>query len=86
MCTVNGLFKYIQNITLSEHDNHSDSFQVKFLNVFTKYMNGGMRAEDKKYINWKNYEFTLWQTQLNFAALCAGSACGSVEHMHAKNQ
>ena len=24
---------YIQNITVSEHDNHSDSFQVKFPNV-----------------------------------------------------
>ena len=29
--------------------------------------------------------FTLWQTQLNFAVFCASSACGvSVEHMHAK--
>ena len=76
---------YIQNITVSEHDNHSDSFQVKFPNVFTNYMNGGMRAEDKKYIDWKNYEFTLWQTQLNCAVFCASSACGlSVEHMNAK--
>ena len=53
---------YIQNITVSEHDNHSDRFQVKFPNVFTKYMNGGMRVEDNKYIDWENYEFTLWQT------------------------
>ena len=76
---------YIQNITVSEHDNHSDSFQMKFPNVFTNYKNGGMRAEDKKYIDWENYEFTLWQTQLNFAVLCASSACGvSVEHMNAK--
>ena len=76
---------YIQNITVSEHDNHSDSFQVKFPNVFTNYMNGGMRVEDKKYIAWENYEFTLWQTQLNFVVFCASSACGvSVEHMHAK--
>ena len=30
---------YIQNITVSEHDNHSDSFQVKFPNVFTNYPN-----------------------------------------------
>ena len=58
---------YIQNIAMAEYDNHSDSFQVKFPNVFTNYMNGGMRVEDKKYIDWKNYEFTLWQTQLNFA-------------------
>ena len=76
---------YIQNITVSEHDNHSDSFQVKLPNVFTDYMNGGMRVEDKKYIDWENYEFTLWQTQLNFAVFCASSACGvSVKHMHAK--
>ena len=53
---------YIQNITVSEHDNHNNSFQVKFPNVFTKYMNARMRAEDKKYIDWENYEFTLWQT------------------------
>ena len=62
---------YIQNITVSEHDNHRDSFQVKFPNVFTNYMNRGMRIEDKKYIDWKNYEFILWRTQLNFAVfLC----------------
>ena len=49
-------------------------------------MNGEMRVEDKKFIDWENYEFTLWQTQLNFAVVCASSACGvSVEHMHAKN-
>ena len=28
---------YIQNITVSEHDSHIDSFQVKFPNVFTNY-------------------------------------------------
>ena len=76
---------YIQNIPVSEHDNHSGSFQVKFANVSTNYMNGRMRVEDQKYIDWENYEFTLWQTQLNFAVSCASSACGvSVEHMHAK--
>ena len=42
---------YIQNRTVSEHDNHSNSFQVKFPNVFTNYMNGPMRAEDKKFID-----------------------------------
>ena len=76
---------YIQNITVLEHYNHSNSFQVKFPNIFTNYMKGVMRGEDKKYIDWENYEFTLWQTQLNFAVFCASSACGvSVEHMHAK--
>ena len=24
---------YLQNIIVSEHDNHSDSFEVKFLNI-----------------------------------------------------
>ena len=29
---------YIQNVTVAEHDGgHSDSFQVKFPNVFTNY-------------------------------------------------
>ena len=28
---------YVQNITVSEHDNHSDSFQVKFPNIFRNY-------------------------------------------------
>ena len=50
---------YIQNITVSKYDNHGDSFQVKFPSVFKNYMNGGMRVEDKKYIDWENYEFTL---------------------------
>ena len=27
---------YIQNITVAENDGHSESFQVKFPNVFTK--------------------------------------------------
>ena len=50
-------------------------------------MNGEMRAEDKKFIDWDHYRFTLWQTQLNFAVFCASSACGvSVEHMDAKKQ
>ena len=42
---------YIQNITVLEHDNHSDSFQVKFPNVFTNYNTGEMRVEDKKFID-----------------------------------
>ena len=37
---------YIQNVL--EYDNHSDSFQVQVQNVFTNYMNGGMRLEDQK--------------------------------------
>ena len=76
---------YIQNIIVSEHDNHSDSFQVKFPNVSTNYPLGVVRVEDQKFIDWDHYKFTLWQTQLNFAVFCASSACGvSVEYMNAK--
>ena len=76
---------YIQNITVLEHDNHSDSFQDKIPNVFTNYMNGAMRVEDKKYIDWENYKFTLWQIHLNFVVSCVSSACGvSIKHMNAK--
>ena len=76
---------YIQNITVSEHDKHSESFQIKFPNIFTNYPpTGQMRVEDKKYIDWNNYKFTLWQTQLNFAVFCASNACGvSIEHLDA---
>ena len=76
---------YIQNITVSEHDGHSDSFQVKFPNVFTNYLLGAVRVEDQKFKDWDHYKLTLWQSQLNFAVFCASSACGvSVEHLNAK--
>ena len=42
---------YIQNITVSEHDNHSDSFQVKFPNVFTNYPLGEVRVENQRFID-----------------------------------
>ena len=76
---------YIQNITVAEHHGHSDSFQVKFPNVFTNYPLGAVRVEDQRFKNWDLYKFTLWQSQLNFAVFCASSACGvSVEHLNAK--
>ena len=77
---------YIQNVTVAEHDGgHSDSFQVKFPNVFTNYPLGPMRVEDQKFKDWDHYKFTIWQSQLNFAVFCASSACGvSVEHLNAK--
>ena len=76
---------YIQNITVSEHDKHSDSFQVKFPNVFTNYPLGAVRVEDQKFKDWDHYKFTIWQSQLNFAVFCASSACGvSVKHLNAK--
>ena len=77
---------YIQNITVSEHDGgHSDSFQVKFPNIFTNYPLVAVRVEDQKFKDWDHYKFTIWQSQLNFAVFCASSACGvSVEHLNAK--
>ena len=78
---------YIQNITVAEHDGHSDSFQVKFPNVFTNYPLGAVRVEDQTFKDWDHYKFTIWQSQLNFAVFCASSACGvSVEHLNAKDQ
>ena len=76
---------YIQNVTVAEHDGHSDSFQVKFPNVFTNYPLSAVRVEDQKFKDWDHYKFTIWQSQLNFAVFCASSACGvSVEHLNAK--
>ena len=77
---------YIQNVTVAEHDGgHSDSFQVKFPNVFTNYPLGAVRVEDQKFKDWVHYKFTKWQSQLNFAVFCASSACGvSVEHLNTK--
>ena len=77
---------YIQNITVAEHNSsHSDSFQVKFPNVFTNYPLGAVRVEDQRFKDWDHYKFTIWQSQLNFMVFCASSACGvSVEHLNAK--
>ena len=76
---------YIQNITVAENDGHSDSFQVKFPNVFTNYPLGVVRVEDQRFKDWDHYKFTIWQLQLNFAVFCASSACRvSVEHLNAK--
>ena len=76
---------YIQSITVAEQDGHSDSFQVKFPNVFTHYLNDAVRVEDQRFKDWDNYKFNLSQSQLNFAVFCASSACGvSVEHLNAK--
>ena len=75
----------IQNITVKEHNGHSDSFQVKFPNVFTNYPLGAVRVEDQRFKDWDHYKFTIWQSQLNFVVFCASSACGvSVEHLNAK--
>ena len=76
---------YIQNITVVEQEGHSDSFQVKFPNIFTNYPLGAMRVKDRRFKDWDHYKFTIWQLQLNFVVFCASSACGvSVEHLNAK--
>ena len=76
---------YIQNITVAENDGHSDSFQVKFPNVFTNYLVGAVRVGDQKLKDWDHYNFTLWQSQLNFVVFCASAACGvSAEHLNTK--
>ena len=53
---------YIQNITVAEHSGHSDSFQVKFPNVFTNYTLGAVRVEDQRFKDWDHYKFTIWQS------------------------
>ena len=76
---------YIQNVTVAELDKHSESFQIKFPNVFTNYLLGAVKVEDQKFKDWDHYKFTIWQSQLNFTVFCASSACGvSVEHLNAK--
>ena len=51
------------------------------------YPLGAVRVKNPSFIDWDNYKFTLWQTQLNFVVFCAISVCDvSVEHMNAKNQ
>ena len=74
-----------ENITVSEHGNHSNSFQIKFPDVFTNYPFGQTKVEDQRFIDWNHYRFNLWQVQLNFIVFCASCACGaSLEHMNAK--
>ena len=40
---------YSQGITVAEHDGHSDSFQVRFPNVFTNYPLCAVRVEDQRF-------------------------------------
>ena len=77
---------YIQNMTVAEHNrSHSDSFQIKFPNVFMNYPLGAVRVDYQRFKDWDHYKFTLWQSQLMFVVFCASSACGvCVEHMNAK--
>ena len=41
----------IQNVTVAEYDSHSNSFQVKFPNIFTNYPLGTVRVEDQRFID-----------------------------------
>ena len=44
-----------------------------------------MHVGDKLWTNWNKAPLKLWQTQLNFAVLCASSACGvSSAHLNYK--
>ena len=61
---------YIQNITVAEHDGHSDSFQVKFPNVFTNYPLGAVRVEDQRFKDWDHYKFTITITIEFRSLLC----------------
>ena len=51
---------HIQNITVVEHDRHSNSFQVKFPNVFTNYPLDAVRVENQTFKDWDHDKFTLW--------------------------
>ena len=58
---------YIQNVTVAEHDGgHSDSFQVKFPNVFTNYPLGAVRVMKNLWCSDKN----LWCSDKNLSLLC----------------
>ena len=60
---------YIQNITMAEHDSHSDdSFQVKFSNVFTNYQLGALRVEDQRFKR-------LGPLQIHFMAIAIEFCC-----------
>ena len=59
---------YIQNITVAEYDSHSDSFQVKFPNVFTNYPLGAVRVEDQKIQR-------LGPLQIHFMAIAIEFCC-----------
>ena len=59
------------------------TFPARFPNIFVDYPPGQMRVGDKLWTNWNKAPMRLWQTQLNFAVLCASSACGvSLVHLN----
>ena len=63
----------------------SDTFPVRFPNIFVDYLLGQMRLGDKLWMHWNKAPMWLWQTQLNFAMWCASSTCGvSSAHLNYK--
>ena len=60
---------YFQNIAVEEYDSHSDSFQVKFPNVFTNYPLGAVRVEGRSFIDWDHHKFTLFANAIEFRGL-----------------
>ena len=66
---------YKQTIVVSA-GSHGDTFPVRFPNIFVDYPLGQMHVGDKLWTNWNEAPLKLWQTQLNYAVLCALSACG----------
>ena len=57
---ISGKDLYIQNITVAEYDGHSDSFQVKFPNVFT---------EDQTFKDWDHYKLNFMANETEFCCL-----------------
>ena len=66
------LYKQIIVVSAGTHD----TFPARFPNIFIDYPLGQMHVGDKSWMNWNKAPLKLWQTQLNFAAWCASSACG----------
>ena len=60
---------YIQNTTVLEHDNHSDSFRVKFPNVNRNYMTEEVRVEDQKFINLGSLQIYFMADTIEFRCL-----------------
>ena len=73
---------YKQTIVVSARS-YGDTFPARFPNIFVDYPLGQMHVGDKLWTNWNKALLKLWQTQLNFAVLCASSACGvSLAHLN----
>ena len=70
------LYKQAIVVSAETHDGVPLTFPTRFPNIFVDYPLGQMRVGDKLWTNWNKAPLKLWQTQLNFAVVCASSACG----------